>query len=56
MDALESLPELLSNTTETLSIYYTSEVMHRKTSNLYVAILQALDGVMAWFKQKAASE
>ncbi|KAL2825514.1 hypothetical protein BJY01DRAFT_256259 [Aspergillus pseudoustus] len=56
MDALESLPEILSNTEETLSIYYTSDQMHRKTASLYVSIVDALEAILAWFKRRAAGK
>ncbi|KAL4874290.1 hypothetical protein BJY04DRAFT_225177 [Aspergillus karnatakaensis] len=56
MDALESLPEILSNTTEALAIYYTSESMPRRTSDFYVSIICALEGILAWFKHRAAGK
>jgi hypothetical protein len=55
MDALESFPDTLSKITATLSIFYESEDMHRRTSALYVSILDALEGILTWFKEWAAS-
>ncbi|KAL2798861.1 hypothetical protein BJX66DRAFT_333536 [Aspergillus keveii] len=56
MDALESFPDTLSKITATLSIFYESEDMHRRKSALYVSILDALEGILTWFKERAASK
>ncbi|KAL3494858.1 hypothetical protein BJX62DRAFT_233830 [Aspergillus germanicus] len=56
MDALESFPDTLSKIPAALSIFYESEDMHRRISALYVSILDALEGILTWFKERAASK
>jgi hypothetical protein len=55
MDALESSPDTLSKITATLSYFYESEDMHRRKSALYVSIFDALEGILTWFIERAAS-
>ena len=54
-DAIAKIPTLLSNTKLVQGIFGQSKELHMASSALYVSTLAALDHIVTWFRQNAAS-
>lgn len=51
--ALERIPDMLNFTQGTLTIFRSSEDLHRYSSNFYVALIEALIGIMEYLKKSS---
>ena len=55
LDAIANIPALLNNTKLVNGIFKRSKELHQSSSALYVTTLAALDHIVVWFRQNAAS-
>ena len=54
-DALSDIPALLSKTRIALDVFKASDELRQGSIELYVATLAALQHILAWYSEKAAS-
>lgn len=56
LDALDCIPEALDIPEALLNIYRTDQVLARKAAELYMALLEAIEGMLDWLDHKAYSK
>lgn len=56
VEALETIPAILEETNAIADLYWNEESMHRAACALYVSVLQALQYILLWFKEKSHSK
>lgn len=56
LDALDCIPDALEIPEALLDIYRTDQVLARKAAELYMALLEAIEGMLDWLDHKAYSK
>lgn len=56
LDALDCIPDALEIPEALLNIYRTDQVLARKAAELYMALLEAIEGMLDWLDHKAYSK
>jgi hypothetical protein len=56
LDALDCIPDVLEIPEALLNIYRTDQVLARRAAELYMALLEAVEGMLDWLDHKAYSK
>lgn len=56
LDALDCIPDALEIPEALLNVYRTDQVLARKAAELYMALLEAIEGMLDWLDHKAYSK
>ncbi len=56
LDALDCIPDALDVPEALLNIYRTDQALARKATELYMALLEAIEGMLDWLDHKAYSK
>lgn len=56
LDALDCIPDALDAPEALLNIYQNDQTLARKAAELYMALLEAIEGMLDWLDHKAYSK